>query len=68
MALELRPHRIAVNAVLPQTLDTPANRAAMPAADFSKWISTDEVAAVIEWLLSPEASVVTGAVIPVNER
>jgi NAD(P)-dependent dehydrogenase (short-subunit alcohol dehydrogenase family) len=68
MAAELRKHRITVNAVLPQTIDTPTNRAAMPEADVTKWLSPAEVAAVIEWLLSPAAAVVTGSAIPVFER
>ena len=64
MAAELRGHGITVNAVLPGTMDTPANRASMPKADRSTWVSTDSVAAVIEWLLSDAAGVVTGAAIP----
>ena len=68
MAAELRSHSISVNAVLPQTIDTQANRAMMPRADRAKWVSPDEVAGVVEWLLSPAAGVVTGAAIPVYER
>jgi NAD(P)-dependent dehydrogenase (short-subunit alcohol dehydrogenase family) len=54
-----------VNAVLPSIIDTPANRAEMPAADFSKWVSPADLAAVILFLVSPEAKAVTGALIPV---
>jgi NAD(P)-dependent dehydrogenase (short-subunit alcohol dehydrogenase family) len=64
MALELRGHGITVNAVLPGTLDTAANRASMPKADRSSWVSTDSVAATIEWLLSDEAAAVSGAAVP----
>jgi NAD(P)-dependent dehydrogenase (short-subunit alcohol dehydrogenase family) len=64
MAVELQGHGITVNAVLPGTMDTAANRASMPKADRSSWVSTDAVAAVIEWLLSEAAAPVTGAAIP----
>jgi NAD(P)-dependent dehydrogenase (short-subunit alcohol dehydrogenase family) len=64
MAVELQGHGITVNAVLPGTMDTPSNRASMPKANRASWVSTDSVAAVIEWLLSPAAAAVTGAVIP----
>jgi NAD(P)-dependent dehydrogenase (short-subunit alcohol dehydrogenase family) len=64
MAAELQGHGITVNAVLPGTMDTPANRESMPKANRSSWVSTDSVAAVIEWLLSDAAAAVTGASIP----
>jgi NAD(P)-dependent dehydrogenase (short-subunit alcohol dehydrogenase family) len=64
MAAELRGHGITVNAVLPGTLDTAANRESMPKADRSSWVSTDSVAAVIEWLLSDDAAAVSGAAVP----
>jgi NAD(P)-dependent dehydrogenase (short-subunit alcohol dehydrogenase family) len=60
--------KITVNAVLPSTIDTPANRASMPKADFSKWVSPRELAEVILFLVSDAASAVTGALIPVNGR
>ena len=60
--------RVTVNAVLPSIIDTPANRKDMPDADPSKWVTPDEVAAVILFLASPEASGVTGALIPVAGR
>ena len=56
---------ITVNAVLPSTMDTPANRQAMPDADRSGWVSTDAVAAVIAYLASDAAAAVSGATIPV---
>lgn len=65
LAHEERPHGIAVNAVLPSTMDTPANRRAMPDADRSGWVSTDAVADVIAYLASEGAGAVSGACIPV---
>lgn len=65
MAAELRESGINVNAVAPSLIDTPANRATMPGADTSKWVSLDELCAVIEFLASPRASAVHGAVLPV---
>lgn len=64
MATELQGSAITVNAVLPGTMDTQANRDAMPKANRATWVSTDSVAAVIEWLLSDAAAAVTGAAIP----
>lgn len=64
MAVELQGHSITVNSVLPGTMDTAANRASMPKSDRSSWVTTDAVAAVIEWLLSDAAEIVTGAAIP----
>lgn len=60
--------RITVNAVLPSIIDTPANRADMPDADFSAWVTADEVAQAILWLASEQASGVTGALLPVTGR
>jgi 3-oxoacyl-[acyl-carrier protein] reductase len=60
--------RITVNAVLPSTIDTPANRAGMPKADFAKWVTPGELAEVILFLTSDAASAVTGALIPVSGR
>src|SRR6266478_53076 len=65
LAQEERPHGITVNAVLPSTMDTPANRRAMPDADRSGWVSTDAVAGVIAYLASDGAGAVSGAYIPV---
>ena len=56
---------ILVNAVAPSTMDTPANRRAMPKADFSAWTKVEEVAATILFLASPENRVTRGAVVPV---
>ena len=60
--------KITVNAVLPSTIDTEANRASMPKADFSKWVRPQELAEVILFLASDAASAVTGALIPVAGR
>lgn len=68
LAEELKDRAITVNAVLPSIIDTLANRADMPDADFSRWVAPDQLAAVIAFLLSDEASALTGACIPVNGR
>lgn len=60
--------RITVNAVLPSIIDTAANRASMPKSDFSKWVAPQELAEVILFLASDEASAVTGALLPVTGR
>ncbi|TXI83341.1 MAG: SDR family oxidoreductase [Cupriavidus sp.] len=68
LAEELKPRDVTVNAVLPSVIDTPANRIAMPDADFSKWVSPQSLADVILFLLSERARAVTGALIPVSGR
>jgi 3-oxoacyl-[acyl-carrier protein] reductase len=60
--------KITVNAVLPSTIDTAANRASMPKSDFGKWVTPEELAEVILFLVSDAASAVTGALLPVNGR
>ena len=60
--------RITVNAVLPSTIDTAANRASMPKADFTKWVTPQELADVILFLVGDAASAVTGALLPVSGR
>ena len=66
LAQELRGHGINVNAVLPSIIDTPANRADMPDADFTKWVSTQDLARVICFLASDAARAVHGALVPVT--
>jgi NAD(P)-dependent dehydrogenase (short-subunit alcohol dehydrogenase family) len=68
LAEELKDKNVTVNAVLPSIIDTPANRKNMPKADFSRWVSPADLAAVILFLASQEASAVTGALIPVVGR
>lgn len=68
LAEELKADGIRVNAVLPSILDTPVNRADMPDADFTAWVTGEQLAAVIGFLLSPSADAVTGALIPVTGR
>jgi NAD(P)-dependent dehydrogenase (short-subunit alcohol dehydrogenase family) len=60
--------KITVNAVLPSTIDTPANRASMPRADFEKWVRPEGLAEVILFLVSGSASGINGALIPVSGR
>jgi len=60
--------KVTVNAVLPSIIDTAANRASMPNADFTKWVRPLELAEVILFLASDGASAVTGALIPVTGR
>jgi NAD(P)-dependent dehydrogenase (short-subunit alcohol dehydrogenase family) len=65
LAEEVAKDGILVNAVAPSIMDTPANRKAMPKADFKTWPKVDEVAATILFLASPENKVTRGAVVPV---
>ncbi len=63
LAAELAGARITVNAIAPTTIDTAANRAAMPAADRSGWVAPEAIAETILWLLGEEAAGVTGTVV-----
>ena len=65
LAAELRPDGITVNAVLPSTMDTPANRAAMPDADPAKWTPVASVADSVAFLARPEAGHLTGTFVTV---
>jgi NAD(P)-dependent dehydrogenase (short-subunit alcohol dehydrogenase family) len=60
--------KITVNAVLPSIIDTAANRASMPKADFTNWVAPKELADVILFLAGDAASAVTGALLPVSGR
>jgi NAD(P)-dependent dehydrogenase (short-subunit alcohol dehydrogenase family) len=66
MADELKNRGVTVNAVLPSIIDTPANRADMPKAQFDHWVAPTDLAAVILFLASEESRAVTGALIPVT--
>jgi len=66
MALELREHNINVNCVMPSIIDTAPNRADMPNADFSKWVSPASLADVIVFLASDAARAIHGAAVPVS--
>jgi NAD(P)-dependent dehydrogenase (short-subunit alcohol dehydrogenase family) len=65
---EMKGDGVTVNAVLPSIIDTPTNRADMPKADFASWVRPEELAAVMLFLASEEASAVTGALAPVTGR
>lgn len=68
MSAELRGAGINVNCVMPTTMDTPQNRAAMPEADPRGWVTTEAVADVILFLCTDAARAVHGAAIPVSGR
>lgn len=65
LADEVKDFDLHVHSVLPGTMDTPANRAAMPKADFSKWVKTEDVARVIHTLLGEEMRAVRSVAVPV---
>jgi NAD(P)-dependent dehydrogenase (short-subunit alcohol dehydrogenase family) len=66
LAAENVDRGVRFNAVLPGTIDTPANRAAMPGADRSSWTPPEAIARTIAFLLSAESAPVTGALVPVE--
>jgi NAD(P)-dependent dehydrogenase (short-subunit alcohol dehydrogenase family) len=68
LAEEVVKAGILVNAVAPSTIDTPANRQAMPKADHAAWPKVEEIAATILFLASPENRVTRGGVVPVYGR
>lgn len=68
LAAELKDRNITVNAILPSIIDTPANHADMPKADFSRWVAPKSIADTIMFLLSDSARDITGALIPVSGR
>lgn len=65
VALENKDAGLTANVILPGTMDTPANRKAMPDADVSKWVQPSTVAALMAWLAGDTGKDVNGAVIPV---
>jgi NAD(P)-dependent dehydrogenase (short-subunit alcohol dehydrogenase family) len=68
IAAEVLERGVRVNLVLPSTIDTPANRQAMPDADHTRWVSTESLGGVIEFLLSERARDISGAALPVYGR
>lgn len=65
LARELQVNGITVNSILPSTMDTPANRAAMPDSDRQGWVPVESVADAIAFLVSDRGAHVTGALLPV---
>lgn len=65
LAAELRDHDITANAILPSTIDTPANRRGAPNADHSRWVSPEAIARVVLFLVGPDARIISGAHVPV---
>jgi NAD(P)-dependent dehydrogenase (short-subunit alcohol dehydrogenase family) len=65
LAAELKTANINVNCIMPGTIDTPQNRAAIPNADFSKWVEPAAIAEVIMFLASDSARAIQGAAVPV---
>jgi NAD(P)-dependent dehydrogenase (short-subunit alcohol dehydrogenase family) len=65
---DYRSKGIRANAILPSVIDTPANRAAEPDADYSKWVQPAEIARVVRFLVSDESAIVSGGAIPVYGR
>jgi NAD(P)-dependent dehydrogenase (short-subunit alcohol dehydrogenase family) len=68
VAAEVLEAGVRINAILPSTMDTPANRAAMPKADPARWVSLDSAAGVVAFLLSDAARDISGAALPVYGR
>jgi NAD(P)-dependent dehydrogenase (short-subunit alcohol dehydrogenase family) len=68
LAEEVKSYPICVNSVVPSIFDTPANREAMPAADYASWPKPEEIADVILFLCSQQARIIHGAAIPVYGR
>ena len=68
VAAEGQKFGVTANVILPSTIDTPANRAAMPKADFSRWVKPESIAKLLVFLVSDAAADTSGAVIPIYGR
>ena len=68
LALELKGSGVTINGVLPNTIDTPANRAGMPDADPSAWTKPESIANTLLFLASDEAGQINGAAVPVGTQ
>ena len=68
IALENADANITANVVLPATMDTPANRASLPTADFSKWLKPEDVASLILTLAEENSGLITGTLVPIQAR
>lgn len=68
LAEELKDRGVCVNAVLPSIIDTAANRRDMPSADFGGWVTPEQIAELVLFLLSRHARAITGALIPISGR
>ena len=66
LAVELKSTGLTVNMVAPSVIDTPANRVAMPDADFSRWATTADILNAVDFLFSPEAVAMNGTTITVS--
>lgn len=66
LALELKGSGVTVNGVLPTTIDTPANRASMPAVDPSTWAKPESIAETLLFLASDGAGQINGAAVPIG--
>ncbi len=68
IAEEVKDKKINVNAIMPSIIDTPTNRQAMPNEDHSLWVKPHQIAQVVGFLISEQASIINGATIPVYGR
>jgi NAD(P)-dependent dehydrogenase (short-subunit alcohol dehydrogenase family) len=68
VAAEGQKFGVTANVILPSTIDTPANRVAMPKVDFSRWVKPESIAKLLVFLVSDAASDTSGAVIPIYGR
>jgi NAD(P)-dependent dehydrogenase (short-subunit alcohol dehydrogenase family) len=68
LSAEYRQDNIRVNAILPSVIDTPANRSAMPDADYARWVRPEQIADVVRFLCEDGAQAISGAHVPVYGR